>query len=344
MGNVLRMNRDRGGASDKTELQAVKLQIILNMSLDRDLKPAAFKAAVYLLVGPGSGPRGECFLSDRDLAECIGVSPDTIAKTILKSSAFQRYFEFDRGRNRGDATDYRVTDEAIADAAERKGLGLSWLCRADRTEVETTRKKRQNEKAGKNQGFAKKGRRNSGLRNEEAQEKPGKKPTESPEETRVKARKKHPPIPEEEPRENPACAAVAADEFDFDEFRMRFLRAYPKVGDEGATENELRKAIKAGADPDRILAGARAYADEQDGNAPRYIAYSENWLAKKRWEHSSQTAPAERNPEAIAEVRAKAIREKAPWIGRHLSAAAARELVARQMVTAEQCRAAGVDL
>lgn len=132
--------------------------------------------------------------------------------------------------------------------------------------------------------------------------------------------------------------------FDFDVFQRKFRDAYPRLGSLEATEDALREALEAGADPDHILAGARAYAVEQKGNKRQYIAYSENWLAQKRWEQFPKSAPGASDPEVIAQVRAKAIREKAPWIGRHLSPSAARELVARGLVTEEECRAAGVDL
>jgi hypothetical protein len=149
--------------------------------------------------------------------------------------------------------------------------------------------------------------------------------------------------PVREPVKEP-CAASAPHSFDFDVFQRKFRDAYPRLGSLEATEDALREALEAGADPDHILAGARAYAVEQKGNKRQYIAYSENWLAQKRWEQFPKTAAGASDPEVIAQVRAKAIREKAPWIGRHLSPSAARELVARGLVTEEECRAAGVDL
>ena len=64
----------------------------------------------------------------------------------------------------------------------------------------------------------------------------------------------------------------------------RFLAVYPRQGSRDAVEGELTKALSAGADPAKILAAARAYADEQAGNPDRFIAYPENWLRKRRWE------------------------------------------------------------
>lgn len=147
--------------------------------------------------------------------------------------------------------------------------------------------------------------------------------------------------PVREPGREP-CAAAAAHTFDFDEFLGRFLRAYPRPGSGLATAEALRQAIDDGASPDHILAAAKAYAIEQKGNRPQYIALSENWVRQKRWEKVEQ--PARVDADAIAQQRAKAIREKQAWVARHLSPSAARDLVERKLVTVEECRASGVDL
>lgn len=138
--------------------------------------------------------------------------------------------------------------------------------------------------------------------------------------------------------------AQAADAFA--DFFAEFQTAYPRLGCIEATEDALRSAIEAGVDPSRILAGARTYAAEQQGNEPRYIAYSENWVAAKRWERHpapSATAPADKAA-AIQEQRAKAIREGQSWVASLVSPSAAREMLAAGLVTADQCRAVGVDL
>jgi hypothetical protein len=132
----------------------------------------------------------------------------------------------------------------------------------------------------------------------------------------------------------------------FADFFAEFQTVYPRLGCIEATEDALRSAIEAGVDPSRILAGARAYAAEQQGNEPRYIAYSENWVTAKRWERHpapSATAPADKAA-AIQEQRAKAIREGQSWVASLVSPRAAREMLAAGLVTADQCRAVGVDL
>jgi len=88
--------------------------------------------------------------------------------------------------------------------------------------------------------------------------------------------------PVKEPVKEP-CAAGAQSVLP-DGFVDRFVAAYPRPGDRERTVAALEAAVADGADPDHILAGAEAYAIEQKGNAPRYIAYSDNWLRDRRWE------------------------------------------------------------
>ncbi len=151
--------------------------------------------------------------------------------------------------------------------------------------------------------------------------------------------------PVKEPTKEP-CAADTAPQttIDQNDFVDRFLAIYPRTGDREKTEDALKRAIgHEGVTPEVILAGAKAYAEEQKGNQVRYIAYSENWVEQKRWtQYATTTKPAD--PDAVHQQRAKAIREGQAWIGRHISAAAARDLVARELVTVEQCRAVGVQL
>lgn len=147
-----------------------------------------------------------------------------------------------------------------------------------------------------------------------------------------------------EPRREPCAAQTAPQTFDFVSFQDEFIKLYPRPGCAEETERELRKALDDGTNPEAILWGARCYAVEQKDNQPRYIAYSENWLQQKRWERFTTPGKTAGDPETIAQGRAKAIREGQEWIGRHISAAAARDLVARKLVTVEQCQAVGVQL
>lgn len=128
----------------------------------------------------------------------------------------------------------------------------------------------------------------------------------------------------------------------FEDTLTKFLNVYPRIGSPEATMAALKKAIQKGADPKHILQAARSYAEEQTGNDRRFIAYSENWLKQKRWEQFTETK--KNDPDAVRSFYAKAIKEGQRWVGGHLSAAAARELIALGLVTHTECSAAGVSL
>ncbi|NSY36848.1 helix-turn-helix domain-containing protein [Leisingera sp. ANG59] len=142
-----------------------------------------------------------------------------------------------------------------------------------------------------------------------------------------------------------SCAADAPhkSDFDFDGFFGEFVSVYPRMGDPEATEESLREALGAGADPKEILAGARAYAVEQLGNKPRFIKYSENWIDEKRW-RQHVTAPVESvDPQKVLEARAQEIRDRKPW-ARTIKPSQAGECIAAGLVSAADCQAAGINV
>lgn len=151
--------------------------------------------------------------------------------------------------------------------------------------------------------------------------------------------------PVREPLKEPCAAETAPQTRDLtDDFVDRFFAFYPRGGDRAKTGAALKKAIcQDGVSFEAILEGAKAYAAEQKGNHPRYVSYPENWVEQERWLQFA-TVTKFGDPDAIHQQRAKSIREGQTWVGRHISAAAARELIARDLVTAEQCRAVGVSL
>ena len=145
-----------------------------------------------------------------------------------------------------------------------------------------------------------------------------------------------------EPVKEP-CVDEPHTQFDFSGFLEKFKSAYPRVGDVETTADELRQAIDAGTDPDRILAGARAYAEEQRGNNRQYIAYSENWIRQKRWErYAASTKKASRSE--IDAFTADLIKCHRPELVRHVSPTRAAWLVDAGLVSAEDCAKAGVRL
>ena len=139
-------------------------------------------------------------------------------------------------------------------------------------------------------------------------------------------------------------------DFDFDQFFESFAKAYPRMGDREATEDALRTAIENGADPSAILKGAKAYAVEQQGNRAMYIAYSQNWVSENRWrEHVTADAPASTaDAEKVLAYWAETIKAVAgggqAFMRGRVPPSMAADCFAAQMVTREECQAAGVAL
>jgi DNA-binding transcriptional ArsR family regulator len=139
------------------------------------------------------------------------------------------------------------------------------------------------------------------------------------------------------------CVDEPHTQFDFSDFLEKFKTAYPRLGDPDATANELQQAIDAGTDPDRIISGARAYADEQRGNNRQYIAFSENWIRLKRWERYAAGAKKASQSE-IDVFTADLIRRGRPELVRHVSPTRAAWMVDAGLVTAADCKKAGIRL
>jgi DNA-binding transcriptional ArsR family regulator len=159
---------------------------------------------------------------------------------------------------------------------------------------------------------------------------------------------------EYKPEDNHCAASRHTPDFNFDDFCEEFLEAYPRLGSETDTIAALKAAIDDGAEAQTILAGAKAYAVEQKGNAPQYVAYSENWLKSRRWEgyaRQSKATPTEtRSPK---EIRIAAIKSGMHAMCGRINSTQALELIregavsieeARKvdLVTLEACRRAGV--
>jgi hypothetical protein len=76
------------------------------------------------------------------------------------------------------------------------------------------------------------------------------------------------------PRGDPAFAA--------------FYGVYPKHVGRKAAEAAWVKALKGGADPDTVIAGAQRYAEERFGQEPRYTKAPATWLNQGCWEDDPQ--------------------------------------------------------
>lgn len=125
----------------------------------------------------------------------------------------------------------------------------------------------------------------------------------------------------------------------------QLLELHPRPGDPIETEAALKKAIAAGTSPEVIISGARAYAEEQKGNSPRYVAYSQNWVTRKGWVPFAPKSAADisANADAVNTRWANWIKAKAVSAV-HCSPRVAHQLCLDGKVTVAECRAAGINL
>jgi hypothetical protein len=68
-----------------------------------------------------------------------------------------------------------------------------------------------------------------------------------------------------------------------------FYRVFPVHKGKEPARRSWAKAIKSGADPTRIIAGARAYADWVARTKPERPKWPQGWLTDRRWEDEDQS-------------------------------------------------------
>ena len=67
---------------------------------------------------------------------------------------------------------------------------------------------------------------------------------------------------------------------------------------------KFAKAVKDGADPSTIIAGAKTYATSVVGKEQKYVAHPTTWLNQGRWEdETEEPAPTMSNAEAADRLR-----------------------------------------
>lgn len=71
-----------------------------------------------------------------------------------------------------------------------------------------------------------------------------------------------------------------------------FWKVYPRAQKREKAERAFSKAVRDGADPAHIIAAAKAYSAENDGNGRQYLALPENWLRDRRWRDHPDAKPA----------------------------------------------------
>ena len=83
-----------------------------------------------------------------------------------------------------------------------------------------------------------------------------------------------------------------------------FWNVYPKKTGKKAARAKFAAAVKAGADADALIEGARRYADACVGRDPHFIKWPQGWLSEERWTD---------DPEPPEPTRSSGHRISAPW-------------------------------
>ncbi|SLN13173.1 hypothetical protein ROA7450_00168 [Roseovarius albus] len=328
MRNVISLSIAAEEQNRITSLSEVKLQMIHNMSMDSSLKPSACKVATFLLTAMLDKKTGRCYMSDQDLSRCVGLSLDTVRKHVKRQAAFLRYFEVQSGKNKGIATEYQITDQAVRQALMRKNKKIrnteSITDYLDSMEIRGRGCMEGNFNAFDNKGVI-----FSSVRREKFPLNDG---------------KIYLPNQVENPSQNPDCADMPTQKIELNDLITDFQGLYPRKGVESEISVALEEAVEQGADTEEILRGAKLYSEQQNGNDQKYIMLPHNWLRKKRWEEFSQKSKngvSRCSNESVFEMRANAIKSRQPWVQSSFSTHQARELIAKSLITPEECREAG---
>lgn len=131
-----------------------------------------------------------------------------------------------------------------------------------------------------------------------------------------------------------------------DDLLKDFERVFPKLGTAEGTRKGIGKALATGATPEQIIAAARAYASEQQGNDPKYVRRGDRFFVEDFWRAyvpAVTKTPSATEAEFVARW-AKTIREIGP--GHFMFGKVSRDTVTRCLVagavTPEDCRRAGM--
>lgn len=108
--------------SDILPFCQVKLQYLLNLVLDQSLDDNAFRVAAYLALTHADHDTGECHPSFETIATALGRHAKSV-KRALNKPEMARHLTVVRGTNRGNASRYRPTEDALRRATQRRREG-----------------------------------------------------------------------------------------------------------------------------------------------------------------------------------------------------------------------------
>ncbi len=128
----------------------------------------------------------------------------------------------------------------------------------------------------------------------------------------------------------------------------KILAAYPedRIRDRRTSLRLIAAAVKAGVEPDDLKQAVKAYANESEGFTRSKVCFSDNWFKMRRWEKGLAQIQADRKKAREAEAKGRAslaewIHERHP-LCRHITNRQIEDLIASNLVTPEQVRAAGL--
>ncbi len=135
------------------------------------------------------------------------------------------------------------------------------------------------------------GRKHKNRGIEQAHEKKG----ENPEPSRGPTREPSPHMPEARSQKKKvganAPSSPGGDAFD------EFWAVYPKKVGKPSAKKNFDRAVKAGADPGEIIAGANRYAVSVAGKESGFIKHPQGWLTDGRWSDEVSTQPVHQQSE-----------------------------------------------
>jgi hypothetical protein len=149
--------------------------------------------------------------------------------------------------------------------------------------------------------------------------------------------------PVKEPVKEP-CAAAASHHQDLNLVLDEIWAAYPRKGDQLATEEAARTLIAEGASPADLLAAVKAYAKQSASYDESRVKLSQNFFAGDFWRRHVPVAAKVASRDEILQARAKTILEGKTFLCRSITAHAAGECITAGLVTPQDCLQAGIEL
>ncbi|MFV1728638.1 helix-turn-helix domain-containing protein [Phaeobacter sp. JH20_02] len=146
-----------------------------------------------------------------------------------------------------------------------------------------------------------------------------------------------------EPVKEP-CAADASHHRDLNLVLDEIWAAYPRKGDQLATEEAARALIEGGANPADLLAAVKAYAKKAASYDESRVKLSQNFFAGDFWQRNVPVSAKVASRDEILQARAKTILEGKTFLCRSITAHAAGECITAGLVTPQDCLQAGIAL